>query len=185
VAISKRMSGQYTSRENSDGTRVCSFCGESKPLEEFAKNGLDGEGTTRYRDDCKQCYNIRRRENRTSKRHNDFIGGQKRRGEEDPDFSFQDWKLCVIYFGGECAYCGRTMRRGERLTHDHLEALSKGGRTTSDNIIPACSTCNSSKGNDDFKDWFMKQAFFSQERINKIFKWRTMMRQLGGYLNDD
>jgi hypothetical protein len=43
--------------------------------------------------------------------------------------------------------------------------------------VPACQSCNSSKGAEDFRDWFMKQAFFSQERLNRIFKWRTIIRQ--------
>lgn len=183
MSRTKRMKGQYDPVERYEGytrLKVCSFCGEEKPITDFPKNGVDSDGDTKYRDDCKTCYNIRRRENRTKKKHTDFIGGQKRRGEEAPDFSHQEWKECVIFFGGECAYCGGTPRKGQRLTRDHLEPVSLGGRTIQSNIIPACGSCNSSKGAEDFKDWYMKQAFFSQERLNKIFKWRSIMRQVEG-----
>lgn len=183
MSRAKRMRGQYEPVERYCGPvrlKTCTFCGEEKPIEEFPKNGVDASGRTRYRDDCKVCYNIRRRENRTKKKHSDFIGGMKRRGEECPEFSHQEWKECVIFFGGECAYCGATPRKGQRLTRDHLEPVSRGGITTQSNIVPACSSCNSSKGAEDFKDWFMKQAFFSQERLNRIFKWRTIMRMIGG-----
>lgn len=184
MSRNKKMYGKYEPIVRTDAhgqmTKVCTFCGEEKFIEEFPKNGVDAQGNTRYRDDCKQCYNIRRRENRTKKKHTDFIGGQKRRGEENPDFSHQEWKECLIYFGGECAYCGGTPRKGQRLTRDHLEPISKGGRTIQSNIVPACASCNSSKGADDFKEWFMKQPFFSQERLNRIFKWRTIIRQLEG-----
>lgn len=184
MSRTKRMSGKFdaTERTTAAGLRVktCTFCGEEKPIGDFPKNGVDEFGDYRYRDDCKTCYNIRRRENRTKKKHTDFIGGQKRRGEENPDFTHQEWKECLIFFSGECAYCGGTPRKGQRLTRDHLEPVSHGGRTIQSNIVPACGSCNSSKGAEDFRDWFMKQPFFSQERLNRIFKWRTIIRQLEG-----
>lgn len=95
-------------------------------------------------------------------------------------FSHQQWKEVVIYFGGECAYCGRTMHKGERLTKDHLQPRSLGGATSQDNIVPACSCCNAAKGDKEWRDWFMNQPFFSQERMNRIFKWRSIIRSLGG-----
>lgn len=178
------MRGKYKAEviEHEDGTvtKRCSFCGLAQPLSCFPKNGVDKQGHTRYRDDCKTCYNIRRRENRTKKKHSDFLGGQRRRGEEDPSFTHQEWKECVIFFGGQCAYCGGTPRKGRRLTRDHLEPLSHGGKTIQSNIVPACGACNSSKGAEDFREWFMKQPFFSQERLNKLFLWRTMIRQVEG-----
>ena len=183
------MSGTYESRTyvGDDGKRhrTCVFCGVDKVLEtDFHKNGTDASGAPAFRLDCKTCYNVRRDENRgrVKKRHSDFIGGQKRRGEEAPELSHQDWKEILIFFFGACAYCGATPRKDKRLTRDHLHPVSKGGKTESSNIVPACSTCNSSKNDDDFKDWYMRQPFFSQDRLNRIFLWRTIMRQVGnGY----
>ena len=95
-----RMRGQFesTTRRDTYGAmyKVCAFCGEEKPIADFPKNGVDSLGHTRYRDDCKTCYNIRRRENRTKKKHTDFIGSQKRRGEDNPDFTHQEWKECLM-----------------------------------------------------------------------------------------
>ena len=176
----KRMRGKYTSELIKNDYKRCSFCGEAKPLSAFAKNGVDKDGNPRYRDDCKQCYNIRRRENATKKKHTDFVGSMKRRGEVDVSYTHQQWKETVIFFGGECAYCGRTMHKGERLTRDHLEPVSEGGLTTQDNIVPACHSCNSSKGKSEWREWFMKQPFFSQERMNRIFKWRSIIKACGG-----
>lgn len=176
------MYGKFESdtRVGPDGQiyKTCVFCGEEKHIEEFPKNGVDEDGHTKYRQDCKTCYNIRRRENATKKKHTDFVGGMKRRGEQNVEYSHQQWKEAVIFFGGECAYCGCTMHKGERLTRDHLEPVSEGGLTTPDNIVPACHSCNSSKGADEWRVWFMKQPFFSQERMNRIFKWRTIMRSI-------
>ena len=179
MARNKRMFGQYESEDIGDSERRCVFCGEVKSITDFPKNGRNPDGTTAYRLDCKVCYNIRRKENKTKKRHSDFIGGQKRRGEAEPRLSHQEWKEAVIFFKGACAYCGGTPRKNQRLTRDHLEPISIGGLTTQANIIPACSSCNSSKGAEEWRTWFMKQPFFSQDRMNKIFEWRSIIKACG------
>lgn len=180
----KRMHGAYDPECIYDASghiayKKCTFCGKVLPIEAFAKNGKASDGTTRYRDDCKTCYNIRRRENATKKKHTDFVGSMKRRGEANVSYTHQQWKETVIYFEGRCAYCGRTTRNGERLTKDHLVPVSRGGATVQSNIVPACSSCNSSKGNDEWREWYMKQPFFSQDSMNRIFKWRSIMNACG------
>lgn len=42
-----------------------------------------------------------------------------------------------------CQYCGNT----QRLTIDHVIPRSKGGSHTWDNVVTACASCNSAKGN--------------------------------------
>jgi len=44
--------------------------------------------------------------------------------------------------GFQCVYCGSP----DDLTFDHVVPRSKGGRTTWDNIVAACSPCNLRKG---------------------------------------
>ena len=44
--------------------------------------------------------------------------------------------------GFKCAYCGSP----DDLTFDHVIPRSKGGRTTWENIVAACSPCNLRKG---------------------------------------
>jgi 5-methylcytosine-specific restriction endonuclease McrA len=43
----------------------------------------------------------------------------------------------------ECQYCGDP----KELTFDHLVPRSKGGRTTWENVVTACATCNLAKAN--------------------------------------
>lgn len=180
----ERMYGKFERVPDTTGTdgktyRRCVFCGQTKWILDFGRSGANSDGTPRYRSDCKVCYNARRRENGQRKVHSDFVGGMKRRGESSVSYTHQQWKETVIFFGGECAYCGRTMNKGERLTRDHLVPVAEGGTTSQSNIVPACSRCNSSKGKREWRDWFMKQDFFSQERMNRIFKWRSIMRASG------
>ena len=52
--------------------------------------------------------------------------------------------------GYSCQYCGRhqdALRPREYLTRDHLVPQSRGGTNEWTNVITACSTCNTRKGN--------------------------------------
>lgn len=49
-----------------------------------------------------------------------------------------------------CQFCGRaaaTLRNRECLTRDHLVPISRGGTNDWANVVTACSTCNTRKGN--------------------------------------
>jgi 5-methylcytosine-specific restriction protein A len=45
---------------------------------------------------------------------------------------------------GRCYYCGAPTDPAE-LTMDHIVPLSRGGKSTKSNIVPACKTCNTKK----------------------------------------
>ncbi len=45
---------------------------------------------------------------------------------------------------GICYYCGSRVAHRE-LTMDHLVPLSRGGRSTKDNLVPSCKDCNNRK----------------------------------------
>src|SRR2546423_6749353 len=49
-----------------------------------------------------------------------------------------------------CQFCGRSqqeLRHRECLTRDHLVPLSRGGTNGWNNVLTACSSCNTRKGN--------------------------------------
>ena len=49
-----------------------------------------------------------------------------------------------------CQYCGRTtaeLRPREALTRDHVIPISRGGLNVWDNVVTACSPCNTRKAN--------------------------------------
>jgi len=45
---------------------------------------------------------------------------------------------------GSCHYCGGFFAP-EVLTMDHLVPISRGGKTSRNNVVPACKDCNSRK----------------------------------------
>ncbi len=62
---------------------------------------------------------------------------------ESGDVPAAEWAATLALYGHRCAYC----RKGEvKLTIDHVLPLSKGGTHTPDNVVPACGSCNSAKG---------------------------------------
>ncbi len=45
---------------------------------------------------------------------------------------------------GTCWYCGQKVGY-HNLTMDHVIPLSRGGRSTKDNLVPSCKECNTKK----------------------------------------
>jgi 5-methylcytosine-specific restriction endonuclease McrA len=45
---------------------------------------------------------------------------------------------------GICYYCGEKVSHKE-LTMDHLVPLARGGRSTKNNLVPCCKSCNTKK----------------------------------------
>ena len=60
----------------------------------------------------------------------------------DGRFTSAEWRALVDIYDGWCAY------RGEAgpLQVDHRIPLSRGGTNAIDNVLPACRTCNTQKG---------------------------------------
>ena len=69
------------------------------------------------------------------------------------DLTDEQWTALQAAWGG-CAYCGAT---GRSLQRDCVLALSRGGRYTLDNIVPACGSCNASKCNDEVTGWLRRK----------------------------
>jgi 5-methylcytosine-specific restriction endonuclease McrA len=99
--------------------------------------------------------------------------GQKRRHQKREDFALTDkeWDETILYFNYSCAYCGND----DKLTYDHVIPFSKGGSFTKQNIIPACKHCNSSKNDNEIKEWYRKQNFYSEEREKAILEFLKLM----------
>ena len=77
------------------------------------------------------------------------------------------WQHAQSYFNHGCAYCGSVTS----LEQDHFWPLSRGGGYTATNIIPACRSCNASKSNKPFEEWYPTHESYSPEREAKIYRY--------------
>lgn len=82
-----------------------------------------------------------------------------RKANAQGDHTAEDWKQKLEYYGYRCRYCN--IRKEDTpegwLEADHAKPLVLGGSNWISNIVPACKSCNCSKGAKPFKE-FMEQV---------------------------
>lgn len=78
---------------------------------------------------------------------------KRRMDRVEHDLTPEQWTALQQAWGG-CAYCGAT---DQPLQRDCVLALSRGGRYTLQNIVPACRSCNTSKCNDEVTAWLRRR----------------------------
>lgn len=66
------------------------------------------------------------------------------------DLNPKHWFTVVHSFGDVCLYC---QKAHARLSVDHLHPVSLGGDHALWNVVPACRSCNSSKGDRELEAW--------------------------------
>ena len=76
----------------------------------------------------------------------------------------EQWVDVKKHFDHSCAYCGNK----KPLEQDHFVPLTKDGEYTHNNIIPACKSCNSSKNNKDFFEWYSESKSYNKKREKNI-----------------
>ena len=69
------------------------------------------------------------------------------------DLTDAQWTALQLAWGG-CAYCGATHRP---LQRDCVLPISRGGRYTLANVVPACRPCNTSKCNGEVTAWLRRK----------------------------
>ena len=78
---------------------------------------------------------------------------------------FDDEKI-KLSIGAKCNYCNST----EKLALDHILAQKLGGKDNGDNLVYACKSCNSSKQDKPWREWYRKQLFYKPEREIEIMR---------------
>ena len=78
---------------------------------------------------------------------------KRRMARVEHDLSDDQWTALRESWGG-CAYCGAT---NTPLQRDCVLPISRGGRYTLDNVVPACRSCNASKCNDEVTGWLRRR----------------------------
>jgi 5-methylcytosine-specific restriction endonuclease McrA len=87
------------------------------------------------------------------------------------DLTEAEWAV-ILGAWTACAYCGAA---GPALQKDCVLPISRGGRYTLENVVPACRTCNASKCNDEVTSW-MRRRRLDEPRF--LLQWATIMAEL-------
>lgn len=82
------------------------------------------------------------------------------------DLSDAQWTELKEAWGG-CAYCGSEK---DELQRDCMLPISRGGRYTIDNVIPACRSCNASKCNHEVTTWMRRKRLDERAFLTRHLK---------------
>jgi len=166
------------------GFKICRDCFSELPAtnEYFSKDCGSKDGLKLLCKKCVRTYylNNKQRMKECQKKYRENnkemvmvyqkIIAQKRRAEKNGlpnSYNRTEWVKTKKHFNNKCAYCGKEAK----LTQDHFVPLSKGGEYTINNIVPACKSCNSSKNNRDFFEWYNGQPYYSKQRERKVLNY--------------
>jgi 5-methylcytosine-specific restriction endonuclease McrA len=91
---------------------------------------------------------------RRNKVKNRLYKYRRRASVVGPGLSPLAWVEALRATGNTCFYCSEASKE---LTVDHVVPLSRGGEDSPANIVPACRSCNSSKGAKDAVSWYTER----------------------------
>lgn len=89
------------------------------------------------------------------------------------DLDAAQWDALIDAWGG-CAYCGVG---DQPLQKDCVQALSRGGRYTLSNIVPACRSCNASKCNAEVTSWMRRKRLDEQRFLVRHYEISAALAQ--------
>lgn len=96
---------------------------------------------------------------------------RRQREKNGVGITVEQWKSCLEFFGGKCAYSGEI---AEDYHMDHIVPLSTGGEHSYYNIVPCMPKYNIQKSNKNMEEWYREQPYFSEERLNKIYEYMSL-----------
>ena len=85
------------------------------------------------------------------------------------DLTALEWRTLQDAWGA-CAYCGATDRA---LQKDCVLPISRGGRYTVDNVVPACGPCNASKCNLEVGLWLRRKKLDERAFLLRLVEIRA------------
>lgn len=87
------------------------------------------------------------------------------------DLTDEQWVAIKEAWNG-CAYCGAA---DSALQRDCVMAISRGGRYTLDNVVPACAACNASKCNDEVTGWMRRKRLDERRFLARFVEIRAVL----------
>ena len=98
---------------------------------------------------------------------------KRRLGAVVNDLTADQWAAIKAAWNG-CAYCGATDTPMQR---DCVMAISRGGRYTIDNVVPACASCNTSKCNEEVTTWLRRKRLDERAFLTRYVEIRKALAQ--------
>jgi 5-methylcytosine-specific restriction endonuclease McrA len=92
------------------------------------------------------------------------------------DLTAEEWAAIQDAWNG-CAYCGAT---DGPLQRDCVLAISRGGRYTVDNVVPACASCNTSKCNEEVTTWLRRKRLDQRAFLTRYTQIRAGLATSAG-----
>ncbi|GAA1137488.1 HNH endonuclease [Nesterenkonia lutea] len=87
------------------------------------------------------------------------------------DLTKDQW-FRILEAWASCAYC---CAAGAPLQKDCVAPISRGGRYTIDNVVPACGSCNASKSNAEVTSWMRRRRLDERQFLRR---WVDITRAL-------
>lgn len=87
------------------------------------------------------------------------------------DLTGAQWQL-ILDAWARCAYCSAD---GVALQRDCVLPISRGGRYSIDNVVPACRSCNASKCNEEVTSWMRRRRL---DEPAFLLAWALIVREL-------
>jgi 5-methylcytosine-specific restriction endonuclease McrA len=157
--------------------RYCTKCKKNHPVREFGTDRRASDGLQAACRESFRLYAIARRQNPSLK---DTDNASKRVNQRTYDNSRRARKLngqvtgpvkareyTAVLTSGPCVYCG-----APATTVDHVTPLFRGGHEAEYNLVPACLSCNSSKGTRLLANWDpirVRRAITHSEKVAAQF----------------
>jgi 5-methylcytosine-specific restriction endonuclease McrA len=98
----------------------------------------------------------------------------------DNDLTFDEWEA-LLEAWASCAYCGTAAGPFQK---DCVLPISRGGRYTFENVVPACRSCNASKSNDEVTGWLRRKRLderaFLLRHVEVLRAWRGAGEAVAG-----
>ncbi|MGK2865765.1 MAG: HNH endonuclease [Mycobacterium sp.] len=90
------------------------------------------------------------------------------------DLTDEQWAALKSAWNG-CAYCGAA---DKPLQRDCVMAISRGGRYTIENVVPACGACNASKCNEEVTGWMRRKRLDERAFLMRYVEIRGTLTEL-------
>lgn len=145
----------------------------------YRKNNKEkiNEYQREYREKHKNELNEYLKEYRENNQYKIFNYCSKRRLREETQgngITKEQWLEMMNFFEWRCAYSGEYLGGKENndiRSIDHVIPLDKNGENEIWNCVPMKKKYNLNKYTKNWLEWYKKQPYFSEERLNKIYEW--------------